>query len=78
MQVPGHVSTDEYIIPMFKKVDRVIVHVEHMCIKNQKVKQFGIELGKQLQRLAGDPMVCTVKLSKPNFFSATGVLCKKS
>ena len=76
MQVPGHISTDDYINRVFTKVDRVIVHVEQMCIKNQKAKQFGMELGKLLQRLAGDPVLCIVKLSKPNFYCPRGVTFK--
>ena len=76
MQVPGHFTADEYINRVLTKVDRVIVHVEQMCIKNQKAKQFGIEFGKLLQRLAGDPTVCIVKLSKSNFFCPNGVAFK--
>jgi hypothetical protein len=53
-------------------IDRVIVHVEQMSVKNAQRKQFGIELGKLLQQQVSDPNKCIVKLSQPHLHRATG------
>ena len=53
-------------------VDRVIVHVEKISIHNKNSKQFGIELGKSLQRLASDLNKCAVKMFQPHLLRAFG------
>jgi hypothetical protein len=76
MQVPGHEPVSDYAKRVFQKVDRVIVHVEQISFRNKHAKQFGIELGRLLQRMAGDPLACVVKLSKPYFYGSTSVAFK--
>ena len=59
MQLPGEEE-------LSATVDRVVVHLEQMSVKNKNSKKFGVELGQTLQRLAPDPASCVVKLSSPN------------
>ena len=59
MQLPGEEE-------LSATVDRVVVHLEQMSVKNKNSKKFGVELGQTLQRLAPDPAYCVVKLSSPN------------
>jgi hypothetical protein len=53
-------------------VDRVIVHIEQIAIQNKNAKEFGLELGKLLQRLVSDLNTCIVKLSHCNLHRASG------
>jgi len=55
-------------------VDRVIVHLEQISIRNKNSKQFSIELGKLLQVQALDTERCIVKMSQPHIHRATGPL----
>ena len=57
-------------------IDRVIVHIEQMSIHNKNSKQFGINLGRSLQRLAAHQHACIVKLSQPHVFKANGPVFK--
>ena len=57
------------------QVDRVIVHIEQMSIKNKHSKQFSIDLGRLLQRLVHVDS-CVVKLSQPHIHRATGPMFK--
>lgn len=58
------------------EVDRVIVHIEQMSLENPLAKKFSIELGKLLQRQAGDVDACVVKLSQPHVHRAAGPMFK--
>lgn len=64
-------QTDNRSLP---EVDRVIVHIEQMSVKNRHWKQFGIQLGQLLQRSVVDNGECIVKLSSPHLFRAGGVV----
>ena len=65
MQLPGH--DDPLTV-----VDRIVVHVEQMCVDNANSKTFGIDLARELQRLAPDPTSCVVRLSNPNLHCTGG------
>jgi len=52
-------------------VDRVIVHLERLPVKNKHSKQFTVELGQTLQRLV-DVDSCVEKLSQPHVHRANG------
>ena len=58
--------------PLPSNVDRVVLLLEQMIVKNSHWKQFSIELGKLLQRQVPDPNACVVKLSEPHLHRATG------
>ena len=45
------------------KVDRVIVHLEQIDVRNRSSKQFSVELGKRLQKHTIDQDRCIVKMS---------------
>ena len=64
-------QTDDRPLP---DVDRVIVHIEQMSVRNRHWKQFGIELGQLLQQSVVDEGKCVVKLSQPHLFRAGGVV----
>jgi len=64
-------QTDEPTLPV---VDRVVVHVEQMSVHNPHWKQFGIELGQQLQHSVVDVESCVVVLSQPHLFRPGGVI----
>ena len=64
-------QTDDRPLP---DVDRVIVHVEQMSVRNRHWKQFGIELGRLMQQSVVDAGRCVVKLSQPHLFRAGGVV----
>jgi hypothetical protein len=66
MQLPGHPAAAA------SPVDRVVVHVEQMCVKNANAKTFGIDFATTLQRLAPDLDSCVVRLSHPNLHHAGG------
>ena len=53
-------------------VDRVIVHLEQISIRNKNSKQFSMALGKLLQQQALDTERCIVKMSQPHIHRATG------
>ena len=55
-------------------VDRVILHLEQMDVRNRNSKQFCVELGKLLQQKARDIDKCIVKMSQPHIHRATGPL----
>jgi len=57
-------------------VDRVVVHIEQMCIKNKSAKEFGIRFGEELQRKAPDVKTCIVKLSQPHNHGSSGPVFK--
>ena len=65
MQLPGHDDPPTV-------VDRIVVHVEQMCVDNANSKTFGIDLARELQRLAPDPTSCVVRLSNPNLHCTGG------
>ena len=65
MQLPGHDDPPTV-------VDRIVVHVEQMCVDNANSKTFGIDLARELQRLALDPTSCVVRLSNPNLHCTGG------
>jgi RecA/RadA recombinase len=71
MQLPGHPALD----PPTPHVDRVIVHIEQISKKNKYNKQFTIDLGRSLQRLANVER-CVVKLSHPHVHRRTGPMFK--
>jgi hypothetical protein len=48
------------------------VHIEQMCILNPDAKEFGIHLGRGLQKLVNDHTRCIVKLSQPHIHRANG------
>ena len=56
------------------KVDRVIVHLEQIDVRNRSSKQFSVELGKRLQEQATDSDRCIVKMSQPHIHRARGPL----
>ena len=58
----------------FDAVDRVIVHIEQMDVKNRSWKQFTIALGQLLQAQAADINRCVVKLAQPHVHRYTGPL----
>jgi len=58
------------------KVDRVIVHLEQIDVRNRNSKQFSVDLGKLLQQQALDSETCIVKMSQPHIHRATGPLFK--
>jgi len=64
-------QTDDRPLP---DVDRVLVHVEQMSVRNRHWKQFGIELGQLMQQSVVDAGTCVVKLSQPHLFRAGGVV----
>ena len=57
------------------RVDRVIVHLEQLSVKNKLSKQFGVDLGRTLQRLV-DIDSCVVKLSQPHIHREGGPMFK--
>jgi len=57
------------------RVDRVIVHLEQLSVKNKHSKQFAVDLGRTLQRLV-DVDSCVVKLSQPHLHRASGPMFK--
>jgi hypothetical protein len=65
MQLPGQPDP-------VQRVDRIIVHVEQIAIQNRNAKEFGLELGKLLQKLVPDLNTCIVKLSHCNLHRASG------
>jgi len=64
-------QTDNWSLP---EVDRVIIHIKQMFVKNRYWKQFGIELGQLLQRSVVDNGECIVQLLSPHLFHASGVV----
>ena len=60
---------------LLPEVDRVIVHIEQISVRNKYSKQFGVELGRLLQRLANVNQ-CVVKLSQPHIHRASGPMFK--
>ena len=64
-------QTEESTLP---KVDRVIVHIEQMAVKNPGWKHFGLELGRLLQQTVVDMNSCIVKMSSPHLLRAGGVI----
>jgi hypothetical protein len=71
MQLPGQPA----LTSPFRHVDRVIVHIEQISKNNRYNKQFTIELGRCLQRLANVD-TCVVKLSHPHVHRRTGPMFK--
>ena len=65
MQVPG-----EY--ELLPRVERVIVHVEQISLKNKFGKKLGPDLGKALQRQSPDLNRCVVKMSQPHIHRGKG------
>ena len=65
MQVPG-----EY--ELLPRVERVIVHVEQISLKNKFGKKLGQDLGKALQRQSPDLDRCVVKMSQPHIHRGKG------
>jgi len=63
-------------ISVLPRVDRVVVHIEQMCIKNKSAKEFGIKFGQELQRKAPDVKTCIVKLSQPHNHGSSGPVFK--
>jgi len=57
-------------------VERVIVHLEQMSIKNQNSREFTIKLGTYLQSKAKDLNECIVKLSQANVHRRNGPIFK--
>jgi len=57
-------------------VERVVVHLEQMCIKNQNSREFIIELGTYLQSKAKNLNECIVKLSQANVHRRNGPIFK--
>ena len=68
---PWMQQTDDRPLP---DVDRVVVRIEQMSVRNRHWKQFGIELGQLLQQSVVDEGKCVVKLSQPHLFRAGGVV----
>ena len=66
-------QTEERLLP---ETDRVIVLIEQMSILNTNAKQFGIQLGKLLQRTVKDVNTCIVKLSQPHNHGSNGPIFK--
>jgi len=61
--------------PLLPHVDRVIVHLEQMAKANRLHMEFGINLGRELQRQV-DPVECIVKLAQPNVHRTNGPMFK--
>jgi len=66
-------QTEDRLLP---NVDRVVVHIEQMSVKNSRWKEFGIELGEQLQKRVRDVTSCIIKMSQPHIHRATGPMFK--
>jgi hypothetical protein len=63
-------------INLLPRVDRVVIHIEQMCIRNKSAKEFGIKFGEELQRKAPDVKTCIVKLSQPHNHGPSGPIFK--
>ena len=59
-----------------RPVDRVVVHIEQMSVKNAHWKQFGLKLGMLLQQITNNPETCIVKMSQPHIHRASGPMFK--
>ena len=55
-------------------VDRVIVVIERMSVKNRHQKQFGVDLGHQLEWSVVDNSKCVIRLSQLHLLEASGVI----
>jgi len=55
-------------------VDRVVVHLEQMDVRNKYSKQFTVDLGRLLQQQVANTDTCIVKMSQPHIHRATGPL----
>jgi len=64
-------QTDDSTLP---NVDRVILHIEQMSVRNPNWKHFGLELGKLLQQKVADRNSCIVKMSSPHLLRAGDVI----
>ena len=69
MQKPGQ----SCLLP---HVDRVIVHVEQISVKNRFEKKLGVDLGRALQRQTPDVEKCVVKMSQPHIHRGSGPMFK--
>jgi len=58
--------------PVAAPVDRVVVHLEQIALKNKAWKQLSMDLGRQLQGRTTDKNKCIVKMSQPHIHRATG------
>lgn len=56
----------------YSNVDRIIVHLEQISIRNRHWKQFSIELGRLLQQQTTDARKCIVKMSQPHIHRKNG------
>jgi len=64
MQQTGH--------NILQTVDRIVLHIEQMSLHNRGAKNFGINLGQQLQRAVRDNSQCVVKLSQAQKHLSSG------
>ena len=60
---------------LLPRVDRVVVHLEQISVRNKHSKLFTVELGRLLQQFVTVEM-CVVKLSQPHIHRASGPMFK--